>query len=152
LQEGVTVPDPFTKAAQYLASTGGFVAVGLTRTQRVAIQFSAHDGLLRIPPYLLLRDIDEAIFAIFLNRLLADKLQGVSVYANEYKLAEYPRSCMRIEAPPRTFRVPMCFDDAELADGWVRVMNDLSPFRISFSDTTPQRGFPAVDVGDSPKH
>ncbi len=117
----------------------------------MAIQFSAHDELIRVPPHLLLRDMDDAKFALFLNRSLADKLKAVGVYANEYKLAEYSRHRMRIELPPGKFQVPMLFANEELADEWVRVMNDLSPFCISFSDTTPRRRFPAVEVGDSLK-
>jgi hypothetical protein len=115
--------------------------------RQLAIDFGT-DNLVRIPPYLLLRDVDEACFALFLNRALAEKLKTVSVYGNEYKLAEYSRENMRIERFDN-FRIPMCFANEELADGWVRVMNDLSPFRVSFSEKTPFRVFPAVDVEGS---
>jgi len=149
LREGEDIPDPFTKTREYLTPTGSFTAVGLQRAGKLAIQFDGASSFLRMPPYLLLRDIDEATFALFLNRSLAEKLATVRVLANEYELASYARKELRIDEPYANFGIPMCFTEEELADTWVRVMHDLSPFRISFSDTTPRRRFSAVEISDS---
>lgn len=150
LKEGADVPDPFTKTQEFLAPAGSFTSVGMETVPRLAIQFNGHTDFIRIAPYLVLRDIDDASFALFLNRSLADKLAAVHVYANEYELAKYPKDKLRFDRPHGNFGVPMCFADSELADAWVRVMNDLSPFRVSFSDSTPRRRFSATEVGDSP--
>jgi hypothetical protein len=150
LRDGADIPDPFTKTREHLVSAGSFTAVGLQAAQRLAIQFDEADSFMRIPPYLLLRDIDDATFALFLNQSLADKVANVRVYANEYELAAYSKSELRIDKPYGNFGVPMCFAETELADAWVRVMHDISPFRISFSDWTPRRRFSAVEVGESP--
>jgi hypothetical protein len=124
--------------------------VGLQTARRLAIQFNGASSFMRIPPYLLLRDIDDATFALLINQSLADKVAAVRVYANEYELAAYSRSEVQIEKPFENFGVPMCFAEVELADPWVRVMHDFSPFRISFSDWTPRRRFSAVEVCESP--
>jgi hypothetical protein len=150
LRDGADIPDPFTKTRELLAPAGSFTAVGLQRARRLAIQFDEANSFMRIPPYLLLRDIDDARFALFLNRSLADKVAVIRAYANEYELAAYPKSELRVDKPNGDFGVPMCFAEVELADSWVRVMHDLSAFRISFSDWTPRRRFPAVEVSEFP--
>jgi hypothetical protein len=139
------VPDPFTTIGRYTATSSGFVSVGLQKVRVLVINFG-YDSLIRIPPYLLLSDVDEAVFALFLNRSLANKLKAVRVYGNEYKLAEYSRESMRLDSPLEDPAIPMCFATAELADEWVRVMHDLSPFRLSFSEKTPLRIFPATEI------
>jgi hypothetical protein len=131
LRDGADMPDPFTKSREHLVPAGSFTAVGLQTARRLSIQFDGASSFMRIPPYLLLRDIDDATFALFLNQSLADRVTAVRVYANEYELAAYSRSEFRIEKPFGNFGVPMCFSEVELADAWVRVMHDLSPFRIS---------------------
>lgn len=150
LRDGTDVPDPFTKTKEFLKPAGSFTGVGMRTVRKLAIQFDGATDFLRIPPYLLLRDIDDARFALFLNRSLADKLASICVYANEYELARYPREKLRIDGPLGNFGVPMCFAVSELGDVWVRVMHDLSAFRVSFSDWTPRRRFSAAEVGDSP--
>jgi hypothetical protein len=150
LRDGADIPDPFTKTRELLAPAGSFSAVGLQTARRLAIQFDEANSFMRIPPYLLLRDIDDARFALFLNQSLADKVAVVRLYANEYELAAYPKSELRVDKPHGNFAVPMCFAEVELADAWVRVMHNLSSFQISFSDRTPRRRFSAVEVGDSP--
>jgi hypothetical protein len=147
LREGADIPDPFEKTRECLVPAGSFTAVGLPRARRLAIQFRDADDFIRIPPYLLMRDIDDARFALFLNQSLADKLAAVSVYANEYELAKYSKSALRIDRLPGDFQVPMCFADSELADVWVCVRDDRSSsFHISFSDSTPRRRFSAIEV------
>jgi hypothetical protein len=150
LPDGGDVPGPFTRTKEFLKPAGSFTRAGVPTVRKLAIQFDGATDFFRIPPYLLLRDIDDARFALFLNRSLADKLASICVYANEYELARYPREKLRIDGPPESFRVPMCFAESELVDVWVRIMHDLSTFRVSFSDWTPRRRFSAAQVGDSP--
>ncbi|MGC1648181.1 MAG: hypothetical protein WA741_20355 [Candidatus Sulfotelmatobacter sp.] len=146
LRDDADMPDPFTKTHEFLAAAGSFGAVGMRTVQRLVIRFDGFTDFMRIPPYLLLRDIDDANFALFLNRSLADKLATVCVYANEYELPKYSKTQLRIDRPFGNFGVPMVFADSELSDEWVRVMHDLSPFRVSFSDSTPRRRFSAAEV------
>ncbi len=145
LHDNVKIPDPFTTVGRYTVKASSFVARGLPKLRVLNISFS-NDSLIRIPPYLLLRDVDEVAFALFLNHSLANKIAVVRVYANEYKLAEYSRKDMKMDLPFVKFEIPMCFADVELADEWVRIMNDLSPFRVSFSERTPLRTFSAGEI------
>lgn len=146
LRDGADFPDPFSKTKEFLAADGSFTSVGMREVRQLAIQFDGASDFLRVPPYLLLRDIDEARFALFLNQSLADKLAAVRVYANEYELAKYPKNELRIEKSSKQFRLPMYFADSELTDAWVRVMHELSAFHVSFSGSTPKRRFSAVEV------
>lgn len=151
LKDGADAPDPFTKTNEFLVPAGNFTAVGTKKVGHIVIRFDGNTDFVRIPPYLLLRDIDDARFGLFLNRSLADKLAVLSVHANEYELAKYPRSALRIDQLDRNFRIPMCFADSELADSWVCVRDGRSSsFHLSFSDCTPRRRFSAAEVGDSP--
>jgi len=94
--------------------------------------------------------VDDARFGLFLNKSLAEKMTAMGVYANEYELARYPRSALRIEELSRGFRIPMCFADSELADAWVCVRHgSSSSFHLSFSDYTPRRRFSAAEVANS---
>jgi hypothetical protein len=139
------VPDPFSEEGRVMGRTSDSVSIGLQRVRTIVINFGSH-GLFRVLPYLLLRDVDEARLAFFLNRSLADKLKAVQVYGNEYKLAEYSREIMRIDRAVGNFEIPLFFAEEELADEWVRVMHDLSPFRVSFSERTPLRVYPAIEI------
>ena len=115
LRDGTNVPDPFAKTKEFLKPAGSFTKVGMQTVRKLAIQFDGATDFFRIPPYLLLRDIDDARFALFLNRSLADKLASIRVYANEYELARYPREKIRIDRPLGNVGVPMCFAES----GWV---------------------------------
>jgi hypothetical protein len=139
------VPDPFSAEGRITGRTSCSVSVGLQKVRILVINFGSH-GFFRVPPYLLLRDVDEARLVFFLNRSLAEKLKAVQVYGNEYKLAEYSRDIMRIDQTMGNFEIPLFFAEQELADGWVRIMHDLSPFRVSFSERTPSRVFPAIEI------
>jgi hypothetical protein len=150
LKDGADTPDPFTKANEFLLPAGSFTSVGAQKVGHIAIRFSGDTDFIRIPPYLLFRDIDEARFALFLNQSLADKVAAISVYANEYELAKYPKSAFRVNKISRDFRIPMCFADSELTDAWVKVTDgSSSTFHLSFSDYTPKRRFVAPEVGSS---
>jgi hypothetical protein len=106
---------------------GSFTSIGKEKVRSLSMDFG-YDAFIRMPPYLLLRDLDDANFALFLNRSLADKIKAIHVYGNEYKLAEFGRERMRVDSPIESFAVPMVFSEAELADPWGRVMQELSPF------------------------
>lgn len=148
LKDGADAPDPFTKTKEFLEPAGEFTSVGTEKLRRIAIRFDGGTEFIRIPPYLLLRDMNDARFGLFLNKSLAEKVAVVGAYANEYELANYPRSALRIEELPRGFRIPMCFADSELSDGWVCMRHgSSSSFELSFSEHTPRRRFSAAEVG-----
>lgn len=129
-----------------LVTRSTFTSVGLGSVSTIQVEFS-YSAFYRVPPYLLLRDLDEASFALFLNRALADRVQSIHVYANEYKLGQYLREALRIDTPPaERAGIPMHFAESELADEWVRIMNGIAAFRVSFSDTTPLRVIRAAEI------
>jgi hypothetical protein len=73
LDDDVQIPEPFTTVGRHMVKASNFIARGLPKLRVVVINFS-NEGLIRIPPYLLLRDVDEAVFALLLNRSLANKI------------------------------------------------------------------------------
>lgn len=146
LKAAFDTPNPFSVLDKELQPAGSFSAVGMNSVSRIAIQFDGHTDFVRTPPYLILRDMDNARFVLFLNKSLAGKTASIRVCANEYELARYGREELGIDAPPGGFS-PMCFADSELRDTWIRIAHrGESSFTLSFSDSTPSRRFSAIDV------
>ncbi len=126
-----------------------FTSVGREKVHLPPIDFGFGGGLMRIPPYLALRDMDGCTFALFANRSLAEKIKVIHVSGNEYKLAEFTGKRIRIDEPNSPPYFPYPFSDQELRDPWVRIMGGIGPFRLSFSDFTPQRMYEPELVSDS---
>jgi len=109
------------------------------------------DSFFRSPPYLSLTDIDEAIYLIFLNRSLAQKVKAIHLYANHYKLKEYSASEFYIDESPYDITFPVKFFKDELCDPWVRIRPKglSSVFCMRFSEETPKRLFNPLQIVDS---
>lgn len=126
-----------------------FTSVGREKVRLLPIDFGFEGGLMRLPPYLSLRDMDGCSFALFVNRSLAEKIKVIHVSGNEYKLAEFSGKQIRLDQPIDATFFPYSFTDHELSDPWVRVMRGIGPFRLSFSEFTPQRMYEPELVGNS---
>jgi hypothetical protein len=126
-----------------------FTSVGREKVRLLSISFGFGHGLMRLPPYLALRDMDGCRFAVFANRSLAEKIKVIHVTGNEYKLAEFTGKRIRLDKPIAPPYFPYVFSDQELGDPWVRVMGGIGPYRLSFSDFTPQRMYEPELVRDS---
>lgn len=123
---------------------GSSSSIGRKAIKSISLSFG-YGSMLRIPPLLCFRDLDGAMFSMIVNGSLSEKLAALHVFANEYKVGEFRRDAMKLDSPNvNAWRIPVQFSDQELSDPWLRVMNGLSPFSISFSRSTPLRLFSAV--------
>ena len=120
----------------------GSSSIGMDSVRLVTIAYAHDHDLIRPFPRLSLKDFDDASWIPMLNRSLAEKIRGIHVYANGYKLHEYSKSEFYVD--PTSFEpdIPVPFTEDELRDGWVRLRPQrASSFRMSFSDYTPRRLF-----------
>jgi hypothetical protein len=105
-----------------------------------------NDGILRIRKTPRLIDIDNGSFVFFFNRALAEKIERIRVYGNEYLLTDITRE-FRIDDSPWESPVPYMFSPGELADPWVRLRPKAeSRFTIRFSNMTPRRFFESEEL------
>jgi hypothetical protein len=127
--------------------TATFTSVGRNPLTTIGIQFS-QDTFIRLMSLPNLLDLDESMFLFYLNRSLADKVDSIQIYANEYKLKEIRRDGFKIENDFRGKKgVSLVFSDEELADTWVTLAPpEASTFRIRFSEQTPRRFLSAEEV------
>jgi hypothetical protein len=139
-------PDSEEEASITETLLSSYSQTGLAKVRQIYFGFGGNFSV-RVPPYLMLRDLDEASLLLFLNRSLAERVKAIRVYGNEYLLTYFVRDKIKIAPAPANFRAPMHFTKDELADEWTILSNDLSSFRLSFSENTPTRLYPAADVG-----
>ena len=129
---------------------GTFSSVGQDPVKAIRVRYDC-DSFIRFFPVPRLQDVDDCLFVFFLNRKLADKVKGIRVYANAYKLLEVDLSGFKIDDTLFEPEIPLLFTRDELDDPWVRLRPDrASAFDIRFSDQTPRRFFHADEVADSP--
>lgn len=96
-----------------------------------------------------LGDIDEGIFAFFMNRKLFEAVHSIRMFANEYLVWSATIDQLRGDAPNAAPRTPWKFSDEELTDSWVRVMPSGFTGRIEFSSLTPRRMWGAPRLTDA---
>ena len=99
-------------------------------------------------PHVTLGEIDEAFWAIFVNRRLADQVAGVRITANEYLLYSADRSELDIVLHEHAPEWPWEFSKEELSDQWVRIMPTGYTGRFDFSTYTPKRIWAPTPVVD----
>ncbi|OMF96818.1 hypothetical protein [Paenibacillus sp. FSL R7-0337] len=118
---------------------GTFSSVGIDKIEYLSIAYSK-SSLIRIPPVLSLRDLDEAMFLPFVSKSLAKKIKAIHIYANGYKLKEINTSEFYIDNSELSPPFPVEFTKEELSDPWIRVRpKNASSFHINFFDETPKR-------------
>jgi hypothetical protein len=128
--------------------SGSFSSVGRKTVKAISIRYYK-DSLFRLLPVPRLLDLDECMLIFHLNRTLAQKVQSISIFSNEYKLKGIDAADINIEQPHKKPRVPLLFTETELADPWVVVRPKIvSAFTLHFSDQTPKRFFHADEVSD----
>ena len=126
-------------------------SIGRNDVEFLSISYSK-SSFFRIPPYLSLKDIDEAIFIICMNKSLAQKVQAIHLYSNAYKLREYHLSDFLVDCSEYDPSFPVKFTSEELTDPWVRIRpKDYSIFRMDFFSETPKRLFVHKQIVDSLK-
>ncbi len=121
-------------------------SIGIDKCKFIVIRYS-NDSLIRMPPIMTVREIDEASFILFLNQSLASKLKSIHVLANEYKLLEIEQDTFRVDDSAFALNLPVSFDATELNDPWVRVRPVMSStFHFDFAYHTPRRMFALSQV------
>lgn len=129
---------------------GSFSSVGMDPIRAILMQYSHASSFIRFEPRLQLRDFDEATYLPSLNRSLAEKIKCIHVYANGYKIDEFPKSSFNIDATEFESSVPYIFSAEEMTDPWVRIRpNTVSAFTISFSSKTRRRLFSSPKTPNS---
>lgn len=119
----------------------GSSSIGSDPVSAIVASYSHDDSLIRYRPRLELRDLDGCRFMPVLNRSLAEKVQSIEVFANDYKLAHIGPEDFIIDSSPVQVKVPDAFTPDELADPWVRIRpcNFSTVFHLHFTSTTPRR-------------
>jgi hypothetical protein len=127
-----------------------FTSVGMKKIRLLKAKFG-YDSFIRLGPSFCLKDLDDCLIAIFVNRSLSEKIKAIHFFGNEYKLFEVDRSNFRIDTGFEHFEPQLPFSSTELSDEWVRIMNTIGPFQLRFSSTTPLRMFDPIPTVNSLK-
>jgi hypothetical protein len=129
---------------------GSSSSIGMDKVKFLSIKYS-HDSFIRFLPRMKLRDIDDSTFIFILNNSLAEKIKGIHIYSNGYKLQELSKSELSIDKTPFEPKIPANFSSEELDDPWVRIRPSkiASAFHVSFSDQTPKRLFESKQTKNS---
>ncbi len=124
-------------------------SIGLSQIKSLPLSYGK-DTFIRLEPSLVLRDLDDASFVLFLNKSFASKVHRIEVFANGYKLHEVVRGSFHIDEDPNDVNIPLDFSSDELSDRWViiRPNTPITAFHLSFFDVTPQRMFVPDQVAD----
>ena len=132
-----------------------FTQIGQDEVKFIPIQYGTSD-FFRIQPYLSLRNINDAVYAFWLNKSLAEKVKVIHIYSNGYKLKEIGSQDFSIDKShinsneDETSNFPMPFTNEELSDSWVVVRPKKSTlFKIDFYNETPKRVFEPIQITNS---
>lgn len=119
---------------------GSSSSVGKDEVEFLAVSYSK-GSFIRFAPSITLRDLDDAMFLPILNRSLAEKICGIHVYSDGYKIQEVRVEDMIVDEAEFEPDIPVDFTESELEDKWVRFRpsNGSSSFHIRFYERTPRR-------------
>jgi hypothetical protein len=107
----------------------------------------SQSGLVRIPPYIRLMDLDGGMFVLYANQSLVSKIASIQVFGNSYKLLDIDKSAIRPESGRGPENLPVEFTSEELADAWAILRPDMaSTFRLNFAEDLPVRFYDARQV------
>jgi hypothetical protein len=95
-----------------------------------------------------LADLEDGMFAFFMNRNLFDHVESIQMYANEYLLWSATAAEVQADAPNTEPKTPWQFTPAELLDPWIRVMARGGPSQLHFASRTPRRMRDAKGLDD----
>jgi hypothetical protein len=101
--------------------------------------------LINDPDQLVLKDLDEAWIAVFVNASIANRIASVRVFANGYLILNLERSSLDFSEPNGEVSTPWTFEPSELSDPWVRVIPHGHPV-LRFDEVTPTRMYRATQI------
>lgn len=99
------------------------------------------DDFIRLEPCLNVKDIDDSMFIFVVSEQLAEKVDRIEIYANEYLLYSIQRDDFKIDRSKHNPSYPILFTEEELSERWVRLRPSSfsSSFHLRFSEHTPHR-------------
>lgn len=116
-------------------------SVGMKTVKFVSISYEK-GSFIRFAPVLSLRDFEDSMLLLMVNRSLANRVKTIHIICNGYKLLEVSVETFYVDETDFEPGIPAEFESAELNDRWVRIRpKGSSAFRLSFSDEVPQRMF-----------
>jgi hypothetical protein len=93
-------------------------------------------------------DLNECFFGFFTNESLANKINSIEVYANEYLLWHSDMQDLHVDSHSFIPETPWEFAPSELVDKWVRIMPKSGVGILRFDEITPKRFFEPKVVSD----
>ncbi|MBN9409428.1 MAG: hypothetical protein J0H69_09795 [Burkholderiales bacterium] len=150
--ENSTYADDDEETWNYI-QTGCGSAIGMAKVRYLGVSYSS-SSFIRFEPVLSLIDFDDCMIMPILNQSLAEKVEGIRIYANGYMLLDLARNDFKVDHSRFDLELDKKFSETELADPWVRLRpaDFSSTFRLSFADSVPVRMFKSKRATlDSPK-
>lgn len=116
--------------------------VGMKSIKHLVVSYTT-DSFIRFEPVLSLMDFDECMLMPILNKSLAEKLEGIRIFANGYMLLDLDKKAFGIDSSKFELELGEAFSEDELSDPWVRIRpaEFSSGFSLSFVDNVPVRMF-----------
>lgn len=122
-------------------NVGSSLSKGIDEVEFLSISYRKNE-FIRFSPVISLKDLDDAIFLLFLNESLAKKIKAIHIYSNGYKLKKVGLSSIKVDTSVIEPNIPVKFNDKEMNEQWVKVRpKALSAFDIRFFEDTPRRLF-----------
>lgn len=133
--------DDNNDAEQYFPIGWGS-GVGMKSIKHLVVSYTT-DSFIRFEPVLSLMDFDECMLMPILNKSLAEKLEGIRIFANGYMLLDLDKKAFGIDSSNFELDLVEAFSKEELSDPWVRIRpaEFSSTFNFSFVDNIPVRMF-----------
>lgn len=88
-----------------------------------------------------LSNLDENMFAFFVNKNLVDYISDIKIYANEYLIWSGSKSELSFDKPMSEPETSWEFSKKEMKDEWTRIMLKAGTGYFDFSSFTPARMF-----------
>lgn len=126
---------------------GNGSGVGMKSVKHLVVSYIT-DSFIRFEPVLSLMDFDECMLMPILNKSLAEKLEGIHIFANGYMLLDLDKKAFRIDDSEFELDLGEVFSEDELSDPWVRIRpaEFSSALNLSFVDNVPVRMFKSKRV------
>jgi hypothetical protein len=130
----------------HLLPTGWTKRRGEEKLRSFVLQYS-NETAFNLGIGLRLANLNGALFLFQMNGSVAERVQSIKIYANEYLLGYYGTEDFKIDRSSFDTSVPVEFTSQELEDPWVRLRPAVySAFQIRFSEVTPARFYKPTDV------
>lgn len=130
---------------KHVVSSG---AGGWNRPIRTIVGAGGYSEFASRDPMINLWDLDECYFGFFMNESLANMINRIEVYANEYLLWHSDMKEMHADIHSYTPKTPWKFAASELNDRWVRIMPRSGAGVLRFDDITPKRFYDPKPISD----